>query len=235
MFKNTGSEPIKKKADLTKERVYAIAMQMIRNRGFEATTMRAIAEEAGVAPSGIYYYFESKEALVHQYYQQLHKEHLAAVGDFLATEQSFERRLHYIVTTKIQTALPHKKIAVALFRVAANPESPMSPFSEDSRALREEVMEVLREVVNGSQDKFHPDIGNLLPEYLWLYMMGVILFWIFDPSKEAQRTLALIDRTVPLISSLNQTIQSPLAAPFRKRIIDLLKTFSLNSMSGEKQ
>ena len=39
-------------------------MRLFRENGYEATTMRAIAKEAGVATGNAYYYFGSKEELI---------------------------------------------------------------------------------------------------------------------------------------------------------------------------
>jgi AcrR family transcriptional regulator len=214
-----------KKADVTRERLFKVAMQMIAKDGFDATTMRAIATKAEVAPGAIYYHFDSKESLIQEYYRQSHEDHLALLADELKSVVDFEQRLHRVITTKIQVALPYKDMAVALFRIAANPQSPLSPFSEPSRELRVASVELFREVVAGAKDKFHPEIRKFLPEYLWLYQMGVILFWIYDRSPKSEKTFQFIDKTVPLIASLNAQLQSPWAAPFRGKVISLLKSF----------
>ena len=215
-----------RKSDLTKQKLYRIALDMISRVGFEATTMRAIATEAEVAPGAIYYHFDSKESLVQEYYRQSHADHVKAIGDFLSREKSFAERLRKTVATKIEVAEPHKDMARALFRVAANPASQLSPFSEDSKALRFEALELMKSVVEGSEDKFNADVKELLPSYLWLYEMGVILFWIYDTSKGSAKTFELIDKTVPLIASANDMLQSPLAAPFRKKALSILKSFA---------
>lgn len=224
MFKND-AETVKK-SDLTRQRVYDVAMSMFAKKGFDATTMRAIAEKAEVAPGAIYYYFESKESIAHEYYQQLQNDHQKSLQGILEKETQFGKRLHFVVTSKMQVANPYKDMARALFRVAANPESPISPFSAESKKVRLEALEIFASVVEGSDFSFHPEIKKILPQFLWLYQMGIILYWIYDNSKESAKTFELIDKTVPLIETLNQTIQNPLAAPFRKKIISILKSFT---------
>jgi hypothetical protein len=34
---------------------------------------------------------------------------------------------------------------------------------------------------------------------LWLYQMGIVLYWVHDRSPDHTRTVTLLDRTVPLI------------------------------------
>ncbi len=213
------------KSSVTKENLFQAAMKLFAKDGFESTTMRAIAGQAGVAAGAGYYYFASKENYVQEYYQRSHEEHLKSLGDFLTTEKSFEKRLHRVVKSKIELAEPYKDMARALFRVAADPSSELSPFSADSRELRLESLHLFEEVVTGSKDKFLKDIESLLPKYLWFYQMGIILHWIYDTSEESKKTMELIDKTVPLIGWMNETLHSPWAAPFRKKILSTLKSF----------
>lgn len=221
MFKN---EDLKtNKASQTKKHLFETAMKLIKRHGFEGTTMRAIAVEAGVAPGAIYYYFDSKESLIHEYYRQTHLDHLEKLADRLNAETSLEKRLHLVLSSKIEAALPYKEMARSLFRIAANPDSELSPFSEQSKELRNASTQLFTQVVEGADDKFDPEIRELLPSYLWLFQMGVILFWIYDSSENSKKTFAFIDQTVPLIASLNQQLMSPLARPFRKRVFAMLK------------
>lgn len=222
MFKNN---VLLKKSDLTKERLFQVALELFAQKGFDSTTMRMIAAEAGVAPGAAYYYFDSKESIVYEYYKKSQAEHESALADYLKNEPLFSKRLHKATTSKIEAAVPYKNMALALYRAAANPKSPLSPFSEESKELRLQALEIFKSVVEGSQDKFHPEVKKILPVYLWMYQMGVILFWIYDESSDSQKTFEFIDKTVPLIDSLNQLVQSPISAPFRGKILSALKSF----------
>lgn len=213
------------KSEFTKENLFQAAMALFSKQGFEDTTMRAIAAKAKVASGAGYYYYSSKESYVQEYYRRSHDEHLQSLGDFLSTEKSFEKRLHRLVKSKIEQAEPYKDMARALYRVAANPESELSPFSETSKTLRLESLALFQDVVDGSKDKFLSDVKDTLAKYLWFYQMGVILYWIYDTSENSKKTMELIDKTVPLIVWTNDTLQSPWAAPFRKKIISTLKSF----------
>lgn len=200
-------------------------MKMFAKDGFEKTTMRAIAAKAGLAPGASYYHFASKESLIQEYYETLHSDHEKALEEFLLEETDFEKRLHHVVSLKILLAEPHKDMARALYRVAANPQSSLSPFSEESKDLRLKALKIFEQVVEGSRTKFNPEIKALLPKYLWLYQMAVILHWVYDTSESSKRTHELIDKTVPLIVWFNETLQSTWAAPFRKKILAALKSF----------
>ena len=66
------------KGEQTRAVIVEAALRLFRENGYEATTMRAIAKEAGVATGNAYYYFGSKEELIQVYYARNHAEHAAA-------------------------------------------------------------------------------------------------------------------------------------------------------------
>src|SRR3954469_23490284 len=81
------------KSEQTRELIVETALRLFRERGFEATTMRAIAAEAGVSVGNAYYYFSSKEQLVQAYYDRAQAAHEAACQEVFASERSFAGRL----------------------------------------------------------------------------------------------------------------------------------------------
>ena len=52
------------KGDQTKALILETALEMFRERGYDNTTMRAVAQKAGVSLGNAYYYFRSKEYLI---------------------------------------------------------------------------------------------------------------------------------------------------------------------------
>ena len=48
------------KGDQTKALILETALEMFRERGYDNTTMRAVAQKAGVSLGNAYYYFRSK-------------------------------------------------------------------------------------------------------------------------------------------------------------------------------
>jgi Tetracyclin repressor-like, C-terminal domain len=38
-----------------------------------------------------------------------------------------------------------------------------------------------------------------LPELLWLYFMGIVLFWVHDPTPDNSGTRTVLERTAPLV------------------------------------
>ena len=190
------------KSEQTRDQLAKTALRLFRERGYEATTMREIATEAGVSVGKDYYYFGSKEELIQLYYEHSQEDHSEACESVLRGEREFRARLLGVLRARIDTLQPYKEFAGKFFKYAAEPSSPLSPFSTESAPVRDAAIEVYREVVAGSTLKTDAEIRAELPELLWLYSMGVVLYWVYDSSPDAAKTYRLVERTVPLIDRL---------------------------------
>lgn len=187
------------KSEQTRVLIVQTALRLFRERGYEATTMRAIAKEAGVSVGNAYYYFGSKEALIQAYYDELQDEHNAACRAVLDREPEFSARLLGVLRARVDTMVPYHAFAGKFFKFAAEPTSPLNPFSADSGPARDAAVAIYREVVEGSDLKIDPEFRKELPELLWLYSMGIVLYWVHDDSPGCRKTYLLVERTVPLV------------------------------------
>jgi AcrR family transcriptional regulator len=190
------------RAEHTRTAITAAALRLFRENGYEATTMRAIAKEAGVSTGNAYYYFGSKEELVQQFYAHTHADHVAACRAILDTETDFSARLRGTLRAMIDVNDPYHAFAARFFKYAAEPSSPLSPFSKESSPAREATIALFREVLDGSTARIDRELRAQLPELLWLYSMGIVLFWVHDTSPGCAKTYQLIERTVPLADRL---------------------------------
>ena len=223
------------KGEQTRALILETALELFRERGYEDTTMRAIAEQAGVALGSAYYYFRSKEQLIQAFYGRTHQEHLVEAEEVLQNERTLRGRLHGVMAAKLRTIEPYHRFSGILFRTAADPESPLNPFSAESLPARLEATEVFARVVQGAEDKKLPrDLEAELPDLLWTYHMGIVLFWIHDRSLGRVRTWRLMERTVDLVARLIQLSTLPLMGPIRKSVLRLLAEIR-EPLPGEAQ
>ena len=125
------------KGDQTKTLILETALEMFQERGYEQTTMRAIAEKANVSLGNAYYYFHSKEFLIQAFYHRTHEQQLAAILPAIQNDSSLKARLLTVMRVKIETLNPYHEFAGVLFKTAANPGSPLNPFAEERRILYE--------------------------------------------------------------------------------------------------
>ncbi|MFI9648540.1 TetR/AcrR family transcriptional regulator [Streptomyces sp. NPDC052040] len=182
------------KSEQTRALIIETAMRLFRERGYDGTTMRAIAQEAGVSVGNAYYYFAGKEHLIQGFYDRIAAEHRAAVRDVLDQEGELEARLAGVLTAWLDVATPYHEFAVQFFRNAADPDSPLSPFSQESEHARADAIGVHREVLHGAKTKVPGELRDVLPELMWLAQMGLVLYWIFDRTPGRERSYRLAER-----------------------------------------
>ncbi|HEY2392480.1 MAG TPA: TetR family transcriptional regulator [Candidatus Angelobacter sp.] len=215
------------RAEDTRRKIYEAAMELFREKGFEQTTMRDVAAKAGVALGGAYYYFSSKEAIVLTFYQEMqegnHEEILAAI----AAEKKLKDRLRCVLQKRFELLAPNRKFCDALFRHAPDSQDPLSPFSEETRPIRERAFEHLRFAAEGGEVKIPADLKPQLPYLLWLYQMGLILFWLYDRSENQQRTQTLMEKSLGLLVTLLKLSSLPLMKPVRKTALELVETIAM--------
>ncbi|WP_370221299.1 TetR/AcrR family transcriptional regulator [Kitasatospora sp. MAP12-22] len=192
------------KSEQTRALILDTAMRMFQERGYDKTTMRAIAGEAGVSVGNAYYYFESKEYLIQGFYDRMTHEHAADARARMAGVQDFATRLDIALTAWVDCAAPYHQFASQFFRTAADPNSPLSPFSDESHPARTTAVELFREVLLESElaPKLDTELTELLPDLLWLHEMAVVLYWVFDRTEDTERTRAFVKRCTPLVAKL---------------------------------
>ena len=211
------------KGEQTRALILNTALDLLQEHGYEKTTMRAIAKKAGVSLGNAYHYFDTKEHLIQAFYHRTHQEHLAATVPALAQHADMKNRLLAVLRLKISTLEPYHEFAGVLFKTAADPRSPLNPFAHESEQVRRDSIKLFEDLVADTKARMPPDLRAELPYLLWLYHMGIILFWIHDSSPKQARTFRLIDRTVDLIDKLISLASNPLMRPVRRKALVLVQ------------
>ncbi len=212
------------RAEDTRRRIYDAAMELFREKGFDQTTMRDIAAKAGVALGGAYYYFSGKEAIVLAFYHEMQEGSHQEILDSLAGHKKLKDRLRVVLEKRFALLEPNRKFCDALFRHAPDSTDPLSPFSEETRPIRERAFEHMQWAIEGGDVKMPGDLAPHMPRLLWMYQMGLILFWLYDRSPDQARTQKLMDKSLSLLVGLLRASSLPLMKPLRKMMLDLVET-----------
>ena len=187
------------KGERTRANIVDVALRLFRERGYEATTMRAIAGEAGVSLGNAYYYFASKEHLIQAFYDRTQVDHTRAAQPVLDREIDLTARITGVAGAWFDMMEPYRSFAGSFFKNAADPSSPLSPFSPESAPARGTAIELWSQVVEGSDAKIPRPLRAPLPELLWLYFMGTVLYWVYDQTEGAAGTRVLVGATAPMV------------------------------------
>ena len=221
MARQKKEKPAGSKSEETRARILEAALRVFRQRGFERATMREIASEAKVALGAAYYYFDSKEAIVMAFYAQSQERMAADIARILDRSHTLEERLRGIITEKFEHFAPNRKLLGAL-SAHADPEHPLSPFSRETAAIREQDIAAFERAVEDSKVKLPGNIRPYLPRLLWLYQMGLILFWVYDRSEGQERTGLLFEKTLKMLLIALRLAGVPLLRPLHRLAGELL-------------
>jgi AcrR family transcriptional regulator len=213
------------KSEETRARILSAALDRFHDQGFDTTTMREIAGKAGVATGAAYYYFDSKNAIVLAFYDQAGKDLQPLLTRALAETDDLKQRLRRLIQIKLDYFAPSRELLRALSG-HTNPNHPLSPFSEQTKDIRDHDIWFFEQALVGSKTPGPHDLRKHLPRLLWMYQMGIILFWIYDSSKGQKRTEVLLDQSLDLVTRLIWLSSLPLTKPIRKKVIQLLDTVS---------
>jgi AcrR family transcriptional regulator len=176
-----------------------------------------------VSTGSAYYYFGSKEELIQEFYARNTAEHLAASTPVLRAETAFAPRLRGTLRALIDVMAPYHEFAAKYFKHAAEPTNPLSPFSKESSTARDAAIGLYREVVEGSAARMDGELRAKLPELLWLYSLGIVLYWVHDTSPGCANTYQLIDRTVPLADRLVSLSRLPVLRSTLTEVLSIVE------------
>ena len=193
----------------TRQLILDTAIRLFEERGYAGTTMRAIATEAGVAPSHAYYWFASKDQLVQEFYTRIQAGHRDRSASALARGGSLTERLTAVERAFFEVIQPYHGFGAAFVSSAIVPGASESPFSEESSEARSISMKIFREVVEGASPAVPAKVAKVLPDLLWLAHLSVTLFWVIDTSPGQQRTHQLVDRSVSMLGSAVRVARLP--------------------------
>lgn len=211
------------KSEETRRRILAAALKLFHEHGFEAATMRDIAQEAGVATGAAYYYFPSKDAIVMEFYRSSSEEMQGSIEAALETASGLEERLLAVIRVKWAHFAPHRRVMRALLRNGADPAYPLSPFSAQTSEIRAVDVAWFRRIVLDGGLRIPRDLAPHLPGILWFFQMGAIYFWVIDESPNQANSDRLLAIAARSIVSLIRVSSLPLMRPVRKAALEIVQ------------
>lgn len=216
----TKTEKIQK-ADKTKQKILEVSLDLFLKHGYEKTTMREIAKAVGLAPGAAYYHFDAKEHIIQAFYEMSFEEHLPEVERVLAKERDLKKLIAGVTKAHMKIAEKYHAISKALFTTAGDPDHALSPFSTQSKDLRDRNIEIYRRVMAATTSAVPAKLRDKLPEMLWMYKMGIILYWIYDRSPRQKKTFQLVDQSSILIGRLIQLSNLPVIKGFSEQVVKM--------------
>jgi len=199
----------------TKDRLYATATQLIAARGYEATTLRDIAKQAGVSAGLLYRYFPSKQAVIIALYDDLSSEYARQAADM--SSGRWRDRFLFALATSLRVLEPHQMALRALTPVmVGDPEQGI--FSSSTAFSRLRVQRVFEQVVTESSDAPKQPLADALGRLLYLVHLAVLLWWLLDKSPKQRATTTLLSLIKQLLPSAGLALR---VTPVRRFVISV--------------
>lgn len=157
-----------------RERIIAVARQLFVEEGFEAVSIRKIAQRAGCPPMTFYVFFKSKRALLRHIWEDVFADLLAACGAAAAAAQGPRAQLEALMRALARYWLEHPDRYRVVFmtqdRVAAADEA----YFVDSSGIRDRLQLVTEIIAEGAAaGVFRPVEPELEAQVVLVTLVGL--------------------------------------------------------------
>lgn len=174
----------------TQAALYTAATELFAERGFGGTTMKAIADRAGVSPGLLYRYFPGKAAVVLELYRRLSQQ----LADTELPTGSWTERSVGALRASMATLSPHR----AVLRSVLSPllfDDRVGLLSPAGRVPRHQVQRFFVHAVTHAANAPEPPLAEALGRLADGLQLLFILFWLIDRSPDQRATGALLELT----------------------------------------
>lgn len=197
--------------DTTREAIFQASIARFTTDGFEASSVRRIAADAGVSAAALYRHFPSKQAVVLELYDRLSTDF--ATGCRLPSGR-WQPRFFHALRFSLATLSPHRALLRAVLGELLTGEANLLNATDS----RDRVRLVFIEVVMGARRS--PSAGVSLGHLLYLVQLGVLLLWCLDRSQDQRAT----ERSLDLLEGFARPVGLLLSVPGSAATVDALVT-----------
>src|SRR5687768_8556241 len=209
----------------TRQRLYETAIRLVASRGWEATTLRDVAAEAGVSVGLLYRYYPSKHAVL----QQLYDEICAEYTDRLELPHGrWRHRFVYALRRHVDVLRPHRAVLTGLLPVLVG-TSESGLFGSQAASARGRVLQVFQEAVAGANDAPAQPVAAALGRLLYLVNLCVILWWTLEKTPGQRAT----DQLVALIEEALRPFGAVIRIPVVRRLLLRADALVAEALLGE--
>ena len=202
----------KEQQNETRLKLIASAVEIISEKGFRATTMKAIATHAEVGVATIYNYFPNKDKILYAYFEEQYIRLSSQLNEIDGFEEyELNEQIQLLIETSLDNFLEDREFVQEAAHIAVF--SPFTSFN-DSKQARSIFLDTAKDIWNKQIEKS----GNETPMtqdwmllMFWEYYLGIVAYWLKDESQNFNHTTQLIDKTSEIIK---MTIQNDFMGKF---------------------
>jgi AcrR family transcriptional regulator len=203
-----------------RQRLYDIAIRLMAKQGYESTTLRDIAQEAGVSVSLLYKYFPSKQAIIIALYEELSADYARRAAAM--PRGRWRERFQFALTTSLAVLEPHRVALRALTPVlVSDPEEGV--FADSAAFSRLRVQGVFEDAVAGATDAPAASFARAIGRLLYLVHLSVLLWWLLDKSRGQRATATLVTLIGQILPSASLALRLPAMRRFVTSLDELIR------------
>ena len=179
------------------------AVDLIMEKGFKATTMRAIARQAGVGDATIYNYFPTKESILFGYYEDALEnavEGLKGIQDF--NRFNLREQLQALFEALLEIYLPDREFVAESFGPVF---MALIPGNQSLLAIKKRFTHIVDDMFQAAVEVGEISdqvFKELTYHVLWDFYVGTVLYWVRDDSPGFTNTTVFLDKSLALGYSL---------------------------------
>jgi AcrR family transcriptional regulator len=210
----------RKDGESTARRIYLVALDLFRARGFDETTMRDVAKGAGLSLGAAYHHFTSKDSILLAYFDEQVSAHEALADERLAGVTDLRERLGIAFDAGLEVRRRDRALLSALARVVLDRSSPASLFGESATDVRRRSIAIFSRAIDVPM--VSADVRPLMATALWAMHLGVLLYFVTDDSPRSARTEKLVSELLDLVPPIAMMFGLPAMEFAREKLVRAL-------------
>jgi AcrR family transcriptional regulator len=179
-----------KKAEQTRARIYETALALFAERGYEKTTLRLIAKEAGTSLGLTYRYFAKKDDIVLELYRQTTEEFERRIDEI--KPGTVAERLTAALELKIALCQPHRDVFGEVVPATLSPRSGAFALAKGQDDIRLRVTGCYAKVLRDASDADGLPSVERAALMCFVLQLALLFYWLHDDSAHQQRTHELV-------------------------------------------
>lgn len=198
-----------------KRQILHAAAQVFDRRGIEAARMEEIAQEANLSVGGVYWYFKSKDAIIHALLDKMFNADLDGLHALLVAEGSVRDRL--ITYAREELATARSPLRSELYSLATRSDSACAQVLEYLNELKRLLAALIQQGIDRNELRPLDPVTaaqTLMAAYEGFAELAMLGFTLSDPERDllAMLNLILDGMSQPPKPATTTTVSTPVSS-----------------------
>ena len=174
----------------TRQRILATAAELFRDKGFEESTTREIAQATGLASGTMFNYFPSKETMAMTMVTEALRQGLADFRQRRTGQEELTEELFLFIASGLRRLQPLRPFLGPVLERSLSP-FPRKTTCPEGETARQEHLAAIQEIIGRHGFTEAPD--QVAMTVYWSLYLGMLACWTNDASPNQEESRATID------------------------------------------